>query len=121
MPPSVLLTVTVSKPAIRALAGLVPCAVSGAKTLVRRWPRSRKYAAATINAANSPWAPAAGWSDTAGNPEISPSICCSSNSSWSNPCSVSSGWYGCRSARPGRDASRSFRLGLYFIVQDPKG
>jgi hypothetical protein len=34
----VLLTVTVSKPAIRALAGLVPCALSGASTFVRRWP-----------------------------------------------------------------------------------
>ena len=35
-------TVTVSKPAIVALAGLVPWALSGTSTLVRFSPRSRK-------------------------------------------------------------------------------
>ena len=39
----------------------------------------------------------------------------------SMPWSVLSSWYGCWAARPGRAASRSFRLGLYFIVHDPSG
>ena len=37
------------------------------------------------------------------------------------PWIVSSSWYGCRLAKPGKPAIRSFRLGLYFIVQEPKG
>ena len=37
-----------------ALAGLVPCALSGMRTRERFSPLSRKYAAATSRAANSP-------------------------------------------------------------------
>ena len=69
--PACVFTVTVSKPAIVALAGFVPWALSGTSTLVRFSPRSRKYAAATQSAVSSPCAPAAGCSEHAGRPEIS--------------------------------------------------
>ena len=72
--------VTVSKPAMLALAGLVPCALSGVSTTERVSPSSRKWAAATISAVSSPCAPAAGCSETPGKPLISARYCCSSNS-----------------------------------------
>ena len=71
VPAGVVFTVTDSKPPIVALAGLVPWALSGASTLVRRSPRSRNQAAATSNAVSSPCAPAAGCSEQAARPEIS--------------------------------------------------
>ena len=37
------------------------------------------------------------------------------------PCAVPSGWSGCKRRKPGSEAAASFTLGLYFMVQEPRG
>ena len=86
-------TVTVSKPAIAALAGLVPWALSGARTLVRLLARdrgSRRPPPAAPSTRHGRRRPAA--ASTAGRPEISDRYCCISYSTCSIPWIVSSGW-----------------------------
>ena len=70
---------------------------------------------------NSPCAPAAGCSVTAGRPVISASIWASAYITPSAPCAASSGVSGWSAAKPGIRAAASFSLGLYFIVHDPSG
>ena len=113
----------VTKPAIVADAGFVPCAVSGSSTSVRSpsSPRSRKYARTISIAAYSPWAPAAGWRDTSGSPVMRERIRSSRQITSSDPCTVASGWYGCTPVAPALRASSSVTLGLYFMVQEPSG
>src|SRR5437867_726740 len=69
--------------------------------------------------ASSPWAPAAGWSDTASIPAISARSHASSCMSWSAPCAEASGASGWTLAKPARRATSSLSLGLYFIVHEP--
>ena len=71
--------------------------------------------------ASSPWAPAAGCSDTASMPAISASIWPSACMSPSAPCGGGSGVSGCRRAKPGSRAMSSLIFGLYFIVHEPSG
>ena len=72
-------TTTTRKPAMTALAGLVPCAEAGIST-TSRWPSPRAwwYARITARPANSPCAPELGCSDTAAKPVISHSAASSS-------------------------------------------
>jgi hypothetical protein len=75
MLPSVsVFTTTTRKPAITALAGLVPWADCGIRQ-TSRWASPRAWCQARITSrpANSPCEPAFGWSDTAANPVISAS------------------------------------------------
>jgi hypothetical protein len=71
--------------------------------------------------ANSPWAPAAGCSDTSSMPEISARSRASSNMSCSAPWLCASGVKGCSRRKPGSRAMSSLIFGLYFIVQEPRG
>ena len=114
--------VTTWNPAMAADAGLVPWALSGMATVVR-WVSPRSSSAARIISMpqNSPWAPARGDRPTALVPVISARYPCRVWSSFRAPCTVSGGWRGCRPANPGRNAISSFTLGLYFIVQLPRG
>ena len=111
------------KPAIAAVAGLVPCAESGTRMRrrVASSPRSSSARVIISTPASSPCAPAAGARLTAGSPVISPSPRRSSSSVRSVPCASSGGACGCAPAKPGSDATRSSTLGLYFIVQEPSG
>ena len=70
-PSGVELTVTVLKPAIEAVAGLVPWAVSGIRTFERLLLRASCQARITSIPASSPWAPAAGCRVTRAKPETS--------------------------------------------------
>ena len=70
---------------------------------------------------NSPWAPAAGWKVMASMPVISPSSFSDSWSTSRHPWTVSSGWRGWIWEKPGRAAMSSLILGLYFMVQEPRG
>ena len=70
---------------------------------------------------SSPAAPAAGCRVAAAMPVISHSCSSSSTSSRSQPWVHEAGAAGWTSARPGRAATASQTLGLYFIVQDPSG
>ncbi len=68
-PSSTHFTSPTSKPAICALAGFVPCALSGTSiTLRSRWPSSSKCLRKISIPENSPCAPAAGCSETASMP-----------------------------------------------------
>jgi len=69
----------------------------------------------------SPWAPAAGWSETSWKPVIFASRRSSRQVISREPWTVASGWYGWTWAAPGRRASSSETFGLYFIVHDPSG
>ncbi len=71
--------------------------------------------------ASSPWAPAAGWSETASIPAISARSRASSCMSWSAPCAEASGDNGCTLAKPASRAMSSLSFGLYFIVHEPSG
>ena len=114
--------VMVRKPAMVAVAGLVPWDESGTRTSSRsRSPRERWYARIMRIPVSSPWAPAAGWRVTASMPLISASIPSSSQRSCSVPWAVASGAMGCRFANPGRRAAHSLILGLYFMVHEPNG
>ena len=70
---------------------------------------------------SSPWAPAAGWSDTAAIPLISARISWSSQRIWRVPWAVASGASGCSPAKPGSRAAHSLTFGLNFIVHEPSG
>ena len=74
-------TTTTLKPAITALAGLVPCAETGMRQ-TSRWPSPRLswYRRMASRPAYSPCEPALGCSDTAAKPVISASAA----SSWRN-------------------------------------
>jgi hypothetical protein len=116
------LTVTVRKPAIEAVAGLVPCDESGTITSCRsKSPRAWCQARIIRIPVSSPCAPAAGWSEAAVMPLISASIAWSSHSSSSVPWASASGASGWRRANPGSRAACSLILGLYFMVHDPSG
>ena len=54
-------------------------------------------------------------------PVISCKYPCSVWGSFKAPWTVAGGWWGCRPANPGRNAISSLTLGLYFIVQLPRG
>ena len=111
------------KPSEAAVAGLVPCADSGASTVLRwaRSPRASRAAAIVIMPHISPWAPAAGDMATAGMPVSVFSQCASWSISSSAPCTVDCGCSGCRSPIPGSRATFSLRRGLCFMVHEPSG
>ena len=71
--------------------------------------------------ASSPWAPAAGCSETASIPAISASMPASSCMTRSAPWLAASGASGCRRPKPAIRAASSLILGLYFIVHEPSG
>ena len=111
-----------SKFAIAALAGFVPCAESGIITLVLLWSSLFSwYAFIIISPVNSPWEPAEGCSVTSSIPVISASLLDKSYIKEREPWAVSEDWYGCIPVKFGSAAISSFILGLYFIVQEPKG
>jgi hypothetical protein len=101
---------------METVAGFVPCAESGMTTRLRASPFATWYARNTMSAVSSPCAPAAGCSVTRGRPETAASAYDRPTMSSSAPCVVDTGWYGCSPAKPS-----SFNLGLYFMVQLPKG
>ena len=70
---------------------------------------------------NSPCAPAAGDSATAGMPVSAFSQCASVSISSSAPCTVDFGCSGWMSAKPGSRAIFSLSRGLCFIVHEPSG
>ena len=105
-----------------AEAGLVPWAESGTRILVRpASPRSRWYFFTISRAVNSPWAPAAGWKVMAPMPVISHSSSSARRRTFRQPWTVSGLWLGWTPVKPGRAASSSWSLGLYFMVQEPRG
>ena len=61
---------------------------------------------------SSPWAPAAGCSETAGKPPISPSCCCSVHISSSVPCARASGASGCSVGEAGQARRPLVDLGV---------
>mmetsp|Transcript_75958 Transcript_75958/g.183653 ORF Transcript_75958/g.183653 Transcript_75958/m.183653 type:complete len:234 (-) Transcript_75958:1843-2544(-) len=77
-PSSVLFTTTTSMPAMAADAGLVPCALTGMRHLLR-WPCpvERRYSRMASSPAYSPAAPLLGCVDIAAKPVISRSASCS--------------------------------------------
>ncbi len=88
-------TLTTSNPAMAALAGLVPCAVSATSiSVLSPLPLSRRYFLIMRTPANSPCAPAAVLSANRFIPEISQSISESSWNTWSSPWTVESCWSG---------------------------
>ena len=110
------------KPHCTAVAGFVPCALSGTKTR-RLWdaPSASSRARIAIIPQSSPCAPALGVRATAG---ILQSVMSQSDNSYisSNaPCTVETGCRGCTSAKPGKRETFSLSRGLCFIVQDPSG
>ena len=113
---------TTVKPAMTAEAGLVPWAESGTMILVRAVSfRCVWYALMSSRPVNSPWAPAAGWKVMASMPVISPRSLAEASSTSRQPWTVPSGWRGWIWAKPGRLAMSSLILGLYFMVQEPRG
>ena len=113
---------TTLKPAMAAEAGLVPWALSGIATVVRSLSSLARWWARIMSIPpNSPCAPARVDNPTSGRPVISPKNPCSLYSNSSAPCDCSEGCIGCMPAKPGRNAISSLILGLYFIVQLPKG
>ena len=69
----------------------------------------------------SPHAPAGGCSVARAMPVISHSASSRRQSISRVPCIVESGWSGCVRWNPGRAATVSAALGLYFIVHEPSG
>ena len=115
------LTWTMSNPAMWALAGFVPCAESGMITFFLCSPLTSKYFLITIIPENSPWAPAAGCKLTACIPVIVFNASCKLYINFKAPWTSSSFNAGWRFKKPSKFASISLTLGLYFIVQEPKG
>ena len=77
-PRELVASLTTSRPAIVTVAGLVPCEVSGVRTLHRCVsPRDSWYARVSRSPASSPCEPAEGCSETCGSPDISASALCS--------------------------------------------
>ena len=70
---------------------------------------------------NSPWAPAAGWKVMASMPVTSHRRYSAWVTTFWQPRMVWMGWRGWMPVKPGRDASSSPNLGLYFMVQEPRG
>ena len=112
-----------TKPSAAAVAGLVPCADSGASTVLRcaRSPLASRAAAIAIMPHISPCAPAAGDIATAGMPVRVLSQCANPSISSSAPCTVETGCSGWRSPMPGRRATFSLMRGLCFMVHEPSG
>ena len=122
MPSASEATSTVSNPVTVAEAGLVPWAESGTMTFVLFVsPRLSCHALIIISPVCSPWAPAAGWRVTASMPVISASMALRSYMSLRAPWTVSTGWRGWIREKPGILAATSLILGLYFMVQEPRG
>ena len=111
------------KPAIAAVAGFVPWALSGTSTRRLRpsSPRSSSARFTISTPASSPCAPAAGARLDAAKPVSEQSASCSSCPTRRIPCTRSSASSGWASASPGSAAMRSSTFGLYFIVQEPSG
>ena len=99
------------KPSIAAVAGLVPCAESGASTILRvsSSPRARKAALIAIMPHSSPWAPALGVIATAFVPVSVISASLSASISSSAPCVVD---VGCKRVEIGEA-----RQPRHFLVQ----
>ena len=114
-------TIRQSKPAMAADAGLVPCAESGTNTTSRRLFKRAKCARITSSPASSPCAPAAGARQQTSMPVISHTMVCRRSYISHTPPSVSESCRGCAFSKPGKRASTSLRLGLYFMVQEPSG
>ena len=121
-PSGVLLTVTKSKPAMLALAGLVPWALSGASTLVRfiapiakigrRHQQRRQFALGTGRRLQRNRRQAGNLGQHFLQLDTAVPACPGSSTRADRDAGRA-----CR----GRLASRSFRLGLYFIVHEPSG
>ena len=121
-PLGVLLTVTVSKPAIAALAGFVPWALSGASTLRalladvakigRRHQQRRQFAVRPGGRLqrNGRQAGDLGQHLLQVEQQFQHALAASPRADRDAD-----------RAMPGSAASRSFRLGLYFIVHEPSG
>ena len=120
-PRSSLGTVVTSYPPKVTDAGLVPWAESGMITRWRSWPLASWKARMSRSPVSSPAAPAAGCRVAAAMPVISHSASSSSTSSSSQPWVRAAGAAGWTSASPGRAATASQTLGLYFMVHEPSG
>ena len=117
-----LFTLMISKPHIAALAGFVPCALSGTIILLRfESPLDKWYFLITCKLVYSPCAPAAGSRDISSIPVISARDFAASYMTSSEPCTVDAGCSGCTEVNAGFLASTSLSFGLYFIVQLPSG
>ncbi len=99
----------------------MPWAESGMITLVLADPCASCQARMSSRPVSSPAAPAAGCRVAAAMPVISHSASSSSTSSPSQPWASEAGAPGCTPASPGRAATASQTLGLYFMVHDPSG
>ena len=75
----------------------------------------------TSTPVSSPWAPAEGCRVTLWKPLISASISCRRTMSSNAPWTVSTGCKGWMSTKPRMRAATSLTLGLYFMVQLPRG
>ena len=113
---------TVSKPAIRALAGLVPWALSGVSTLVRFSPRVAKVGGGDHQ--RGQFAVRAGGRlqrDGRQAADLAQELL-QFVQQLQQALQRRLGLVGMQHrSQPGSDASRSFRLGLYFIVHEPSG
>jgi hypothetical protein len=110
------------KSAMVAVAGFVPCAVEGTRTVVLpSSPLSSKNFLTIRMLVSSPCAPASGCSETAGRPETSERKPCSSCMTSSAPCACASGWSGMEAGEARRVRGDLVGAGLCFIVQEPKG
>ena len=110
-------------PICAAVAGLVPCADSGASTTLRvsASPLAASAALIAIIPQSSPCAPAFGDMAMAFMPVAAIRTAPSCLISSSAPCTVETGCNGCTSAKPGSRAIFSLSRGLCFIVQEPSG
>ncbi len=79
------------------------------------------YARINSSPVSSPAAPAAGCNVAAAMPVTSHSASSSSTKICSQPWTSDAGAPGCTMARPGRAATVSHILGLYFMVHEPSG
>src|SRR3546814_7765585 len=100
-----------------AVAGLVPCALSGTRTTERMSPRASSAERIASKPHSSPCAPAFGLMATAAMPVSVFSHFASSSITASAPCTVATGCRGWISAKPGKRATFSLRRGLCFMVQ----
>ncbi|MPN62109.1 hypothetical protein SDC9_209856 [bioreactor metagenome] len=121
-PSARLLILTTVKPAMAALAGLVPWALSGTSILTR-WlsPRASWYFLTQSIPYSSPCAPAAGCRVNASIPAISHSAAESCSITALQPVTACAGGSGWALAKPVSLAAASFTAGLYFMVQLPSG
>ena len=116
-------TVTVRKPAMEAVAGLVPCDESGTMTSSRACVAAAGVPGAddedagqlAVRAGRRLQRDGREAADLAELPLQPP------HQLAGVPCASASGASGCRSAKPGRRAAHSLTLGLYFMVHEPSG